>query len=341
MRPLFKLLLVTILIQPSGLFAKAGTSYTSSKSSSSNIGSKANKAPATIQYSSTAIKPTNTIKPSTSVSAASKQTQTATTPTQNSSTTTTTTNTTHNIERDRGGDSGIGIGGVIVGTAVGTMVGNSLSNHNQPSTTIINNGQPQQPIQATQQSEYYQPQIIPTQVVQTQPKQQESSGFFTFMLWILGITTLVALAFYFYKRKKTSLANIQHSVPHFMSLFTNIQKLSTLNNPLDKEKLIPLCTDEIFLELTKITSENIEKNLHNIVDDISIISATIMNMTSDDTGHYCSVKFNFKMKDYVINDKNELIHGSKDQYVNDIEVWTFKTTNYRTWKLSAIELYVK
>ena len=94
-------------------------------------------------------------------------------------------------------------------------------------------------------------------------------------------------------------------------------------------------------EISDVVSENLENGIQNVIEDISIINATIVDNKSDDNAHYCSVKFNYKMIDYCIDENGIVTHGSKDAYTIGIEVWTFKTSNYRDWKLTAIEQYVR
>lgn len=351
MRPLFQLLLVLTLIQPIGLLAKAGTSYSSSSSKSLNIGTKANNTTATTQYSSTALKPTTTIKPSTSTIATAPSTTTTTTRPQTTTQTqqpqTTVVNNT-TVIRDQQ-SSGSNFVSSMAGAAAGVVVADALigSHNNQPTTVIV-----QQPVtQPIQQQAYVAPSsqsthVVPTTPVieqkqQPKPKQESGSSFLSTLFVLLGIGTVIAVFYYFYKKKQTSLANVQKNVPNFMSMFIRIQKLSTLTNSLDKEELLPLCTDQMFLELTKINSENLENDLQNVIEDISIINATIVDNKSDDNAHYCSVKFNYKMIDYCVDENGTVIHGSKDRHQTGIEVWTFKTSNYRDWKLTAIEQYVR
>lgn len=360
MRSLFQMLLALALTQPLGLLAKAGTSYTQTTSKSTNIGTKANNTVATTQYSSTALKPTTTIKPAaTTTQSVPTTTKTvASTPTQTTTTTTTAqqapqptviNNTT--VIRDQRQSSDNSFASSMMGAAAGVVVADALvgNHHNQPTTVVV-----QQPVQAqqpVQQQAYVAPSSQSTYTAQTPliveqkqqqtPKKESDSSFLSTLFALLGIAAVLGVFYYFYKKKQTSLANVQKNVPNFMSMFIRIQKLSTLTNSLDKEELIPLCTDQMFLELTKINSENLENGLQNVIEDISIINATIIDNKSDDNAHYCSVKFNYKMIDYCIDENGTVIHGSKDRHQTGIEVWTFKTTNYRDWKLTAIEQYVK
>jgi hypothetical protein len=361
------------------LNAKAGSSYSSSSSggfskSSSSYGSKSYGSSATTQYSSTATRPSTSYSTPSSTSSSSSASTSYTKPsgsyaTTNSSTTyvkpTSTPNgsvgsggTTiiNNGSGEAQGSSGLGtalaVGAGVVG---GAVIADAITGHNQHG--VVQQGAPQGVPQGVvqngngyvQQGSYVPQGTQGTSLVQV----EQPTTFWSSLLWFFGlifkllILCVIAFGFYrvylFIKRKQgAKLENREANLPTFKKMFIDIQYDVASEN--GNKHLSLVCTQEMYDYFMNIKSENGEKGFKNVIERVEVVDITTREFVEDedDAELYHSVKIRFKMVDYVVNDKNEIVDGDKDSLIEDIEVWTFVSKDSgKSWKLSAIEQYVK
>ena len=343
-------LAITLIAVPNHLYAKAGSSTSSTTKTTSSFGTKANSAPATKQYSSTAIQPTTTIKSTTPPTAqSSSSTQSTTRPSTPSSTTTTTSTPTttvvHTTEQSSGSGIGTAIVGSMIGSTVGTVVGNSI-NGNHAQGTVVNNGY-QQPAQQHYQSTG----VAVSSVPQVVHEQRTTSVFVTAFVWFMKILLVAALLYGIYRlyevvkrRLMMKTMSYEKNIPTLANNFTKIQTLVSLNTMDSKLQLTKLCTPQMYHYLTTIASENADRGHSNVVNSIKVLDCTTREVTKDeDSGSvYHSVKIRSSFIDYVIDNRGAVISGSSTTPITDIEVWTFVLNlGDNTWRLSAIEEYVQ
>lgn len=348
-------LAITLIVVPNHLYAKAGSSTSSTARTTSSFGTKANSAPATKQYSSTAIQPTTTTtKPTTPPTAqSSSSTQSTTRPSTPSSTTTTTsiptTTVVHTTEQSSGSGIGTAIVGSMIGSTVGTVVGNSI-NGNHAQGTVVSNGY-QQPYQQTAQQPYQSTGVAISSAPQVVHEQPTTSVFVTVFVWFMKLLLVIVLLYGMYRlyevvkrRLMMKTMSYEKNIPTLANNFTKIQTLVSLNTMDSKLQLTKLCTPQMYHYLTTIASENADRGHSNVVNSIKVLDCTTREVTKDeDSGSvYHSVKIRSSFIDYVIDNRGAVISGSSTTPITDIEVWTFVLNlGDNTWRLSAIEEYVQ
>jgi hypothetical protein len=347
--------------------SKSGSSFSSSKSSSystssTNYGTKANNTTPTTQYSSTYSSTTSGISSaspvaSTSSTAAVKPSVPAPTTGVTHGPTSSNINpgsaynsTTYNSARYNQDSSG-GFMSSFLGAGAGYLVADALFGHNNHSGgsggsggSYVSGGTVTNYPQSAPGGSYQSGTVV-------QPQQSITFwGIIGFILSLISQVIILAAIIYglyrvyrYFKTRtmKNDPVSRDKNLPVFEVMFKEIQKAVASKDSSATEKLGKMTTSEMYDFFLNIRSENEEKGIENTVDDIKVLSIVTKNFEEDDESGYIyhSVKIRFSMIDFY-TENNEIVLGSKDEQVTDIEVWTFLSKDGgKNWKLSAIEQY--
>lgn len=104
------------------------------------------------------------------------------------------------------------------------------------------------------------------------------------------------------------------------------------------EELKNLLSNKMFVTFEKNILENQQNNMFCKTVIVSINEKTILEKVISDC--FSSIKLSLKMQqiNYIEDNNNEVISGSKDKVNNIDEIWTFvKTNESKYWLLDSIE----
>lgn len=104
------------------------------------------------------------------------------------------------------------------------------------------------------------------------------------------------------------------------------------------EELKNLLSNKMFVTFEKNILENQQNNMFCKTVIVSINEKTILEKVISDC--FSSIKLSLKMQqiNYIEDNNNEVISGSKDKVNNIDEIWTFvKTNESKYWLLGSIE----
>lgn len=173
--------------------------------------------------------------------------------------------------------------------------------------------------------------------------EEKSNGFLTWLMWFLGATALIAIGVVLIRKYLTYRAR-QKEIEEMIDAEANISKFEQIFKTIQSSyesgarvNLIKLMTMPMYNTIMETKSLNEEKGLTNIMDGLQIHSVVNQSAWVDDGIKYQQVKIRFSMIDYVVNEKEELIHGSKDKRETAVELWTFQSSSKDDWILSRID----
>lgn len=349
-------LAVMLAIAPILAEARAGGSFSGSRSSASSSRSWSSPSRSTPSYSygSMGSKGSNTYTPSQTYQPITRSTTPPPAPvTRPAPVTTAQPTVTQSVPSSVG--SGPSHTGTFLaagaGALTGSLIGNALSNHG---TTVVNNGG-------------YAGGVAPggyagTQVVDAGYSSGNMLGsFFSFLIVMIIIGLIIWIVYKLLHRNsypKTVAEPHYSSMPahdfnryvskpqmnttimsrndkeQFKTILVNVQ---TAWSHRDKNKLRVLLTDEMYHYFSDILDENTAMGVINRIENVSSIECDILESWTEyaNDAEFCTAIMRWHAHDFTTDLSGGIIDGGDVGYSR--ETWTFMRTSQDTWVVSAIQ----
>ena len=348
----FLAIMLSLMLVASNSFARMGSSYSRSSGSSHS-------------YSSSHSSPSYSSRPSYTPSYRPAPTYRPSAPVQQHVTVNRTTNVTHNHDSSSGGSSGggMGIGSTIMGVAGGVVVGNALTNmlsgdhrnagyapaggyQAQPNGVPVA-GQPVAPAVAGATEGSYvtdgQGGYIPAPIASVNHENSfDLWKFFLYIITAIILAVVLKMLWDWYsamrerKNELNEMLQEELNMDKFRQIFTTVQAAYSAGSTIS---LSTYMTKDMYTRIRLLRSENEEKGLTNIVENVEVRDINTIRSWSNDGNKYHQVKIRFSMIDYVQDETGKITEGSKDKRQTAVELWTFKSSDNKNWFIDRIDQY--
>jgi len=183
---------------------------------------------------------------------------------------------------------------------------------------------------------------VPVVIAPVEP----SFDWFSWYMWLiyiaLGIALVIGLV-RLYKRwqvsrlRKLEVAQMlqeEQNLGLFRTIFSKVQQFYTAES---RVGLIDVTTPEMYQHIMMTKSSNDDQGLTNIVEEVQVLSLVSVSSWETDGVQFQQVKIRFSMIDYVVDQDDNVIHGSKDTPEKSVEYWTFESRSKDSWQLCSID----